>query len=177
MAQQQQQMPAESAMPNILDYAQSTDARVERAPPSAMGSKYYDSDSDSDDYKGATPACRRRRMLLTVALAAAVVLIIMILYYMFSHGGLAKGLTRNGWVVYYRHGCGYCTRQKIVLGGKFHKFIECDSSGKQIGGYTTHPPLPCNSPTITGYPFWYNTHTKATRVGLQETAALEKMAR
>jgi hypothetical protein len=172
-------MPAESAVPNILDYTQSTESLPTRGP--AMDSTGdYDSD---DDYNGAidakrhmSPECRRRRMLLTVALAVAVVLIIVILYYMFSHCGLAKGLIRNGWIVYYRHGCGYCTKQKSALGGKFHKYIECDPSGKQIGGYTAHPPLPCNSPAITGYPFWYNTHTKATRVGLQDAAALKKMA-
>lgn len=130
-----------------------------------------DSDSDSDDNP-----CMTRKTLLAVALAVAVVLIIVILYYMFSPRTLAKGLARCGWIVYYRQGCGYCTKQKHVLGGKFHKYIECDTSGNQIGGYTTSPPLPCNSPTITGFPFWYNTRTKETRVGLQDAGSLEKMA-
>ncbi|NBQ42739.1 MAG: hypothetical protein EBU23_09500, partial [Mycobacteriaceae bacterium] len=111
-------MPVKSDMPNILDYTQSTERPPTRGP--AMDSTGdYDSDDDYNGANGAkhhmSPESRRRRMLLTVALAVAVVLIIVILYYMFSHCGLAKGLIRNGWVVYYRQGCGYCTKQKIAL--------------------------------------------------------------
>ena len=113
---------------------------------------------------------------MAVALAVAVVLIIVILYYVFLPRSLSKNLARRGWTVYYRKGCGYCTKQKQVLGGDFHKYIECDTNGNQLGGYTTSPPLPCNSPQITGFPFWYNTKNQKTHVGYQDIRALENMA-
>lgn len=117
-----------------------------------------------------------RKTLTAVLLAIAIVLILVILYHMVQPGRLAKSLAHRGWIVYYRPGCGYCTKQKQVLGGKFKNFIECDTKGNLVGGYTSHPELPCNSPIIKGFPFWYNTRTKKFRTGLQDTSSLEKMA-
>jgi len=117
-----------------------------------------------------------RKTLVAVLLAIAIMLILVILYHMFLPRGLAKDLAHRGWIVYYRLGCRYCTKQKQILGGKFSKFIECDAKGNQIGGYTSHPELPCNSPIIKGFPFWYNTRTKKFRTGLQDISALKQMA-
>jgi hypothetical protein len=126
---------------------------------------------------GQDTSCKSRIPLLTGALAVVVVLIIVVLYYMWSPCMLAKDLAHCDWIVYYRQGCGYCTKQKHVLSGKFHKYIECDTSGRQIGGYTSNPPLACDSPIITGFPFWYNTRTQKTRAGLQDIGELRKMVR
>lgn len=124
--------------------------------------------------------CFTHALLKAVALAAVVVLIIMVMCRMAgsskgsskgspkgSSKALVKHLADCGWVVYYRRGCGHCTKQKEVLGGNYKKYIECDANGVQLSGYTTKPPVACNSPQIKGFPFWYNTKTGDTRLGFQ----------
>ena len=131
------------------------------------------------DYGATHPGekeCFTHSLLKAVALAAVVVLVIMVMCRM---AGLSKGSSKGsskslvkhlagcGWVVYYRRGCGHCTKQKEVLGGNYKKYIECDENGVQLSGYTTKPPIACNSPQIKGFPFWYNTKTGDTRLGFQ----------
>jgi hypothetical protein len=126
-------------------------------------------------------------MLKAVAFAVVIVLVVMVICRLAysseddssdslkrSH---AKRLAGCGWIVYYLQGCGYCTKQKEALGGDYKNYIECNRQGDQLSGYTTTPPIACNSPQINGYPFWYNTKTKETREGLQGVDALKKMAR
>lgn len=117
---------------------------------------------------------------VVISIAVIVVSIIMICHHMPSvtSSSVSTRLAQGGWVVYYRQGCGYCTAQKQVLawGNKQpHNYIECDMRGKQVGGLFP-PPVPCNSPTITGFPFWLNTRTGETRAGLQSINALNTMA-
>lgn len=134
--------------------------------------------------------CFSRTLLKSVAFAVIIVLVIMVMCRLaYSSddessddskrslkGSHAKRLAGCGWIVYYLQGCGYCTKQKEVLGGKYKNYIECNRQGDQLSGYTTTPPIACNSPQISGYPFWYNTKTKDTRGGLQGVDALKKMA-
>lgn len=136
--------------------------------------------------------CFSRMLLKSVAFAVVIVLVIMVMCRLaYSSedessddskgsslkGSQAKRLASCGWIVYYLQGCGYCTKQKEVLGGDYKNYIECNRQGDQLSGYTTTPPIACNSPQINGYPFWYNTKTKDTRGGLQGVDALKKMAR
>lgn len=104
------------------------------------------------------------------------VLVLLILFFMWFSKKLSRRLARAGWIVYYRYGCGYCTKQKEVLNNDFKQFIECDQYGNIIAGYTTNPPISCSDPNIQGFPFWYNTRTGAVRFGLQDTSALEQMS-
>ena len=130
--------------------------------------------------------CFSHTLLKAVALAAVVLLVIMVMCRMAgmagmaggsSKGSLVKHLANCGWVVYYLQGCGYCTKQKNILGGGYKKYIECDRNGDQLSGYTTKPPIACNSRQIDGFPFWYNTKTRETRRGLQDIDTLKDMAR
>ena len=166
--QQTPDMALNQPMPNILDYTQ---------PRILVNYTGNDSSSSSSDSDSDSEMCISRKMLKSLAMAIAIVLIIMILYYLLVPGTLSKKLAKCGWIVYYRQGCGFCTKQKQVLRGDFENYIECDMSGNQIGGYTTKPPIPCNSSVITGFPFWYNTRTKDTKVGLQTLESLKEMAK
>jgi hypothetical protein len=116
--------------------------------------------------------CFSHTLLKAIVLAAVVLLVIMVMCRMAGMAGgepksLVKHLADCGWVVYYRRGCGHCSKQKEVLGGNYKKYIECDENGVQLSGYTTKPPIACNSPQIKGFPFWYNTKTRETRLGFQ----------
>jgi hypothetical protein len=135
-----------------------------------------------------TEKCSTHTLLKAVAFAVVVMLVIMVICqlaypssdesedgsFKSSH---ARRLASCGWIVYYLKGCGYCTKQKEALGGGYKNYIECDRQGNQLSGYTTTPPIACNSSQIEGYPFWYNTKTEDTRQGLQGVDALKKMAR
>lgn len=113
--------------------------------------------------------------MLAAVLAVAVLLLIVIMYYVVDDSCLAKRLARSGWTVYYRKGCHYCKKQKSVLDGKFRQTVKCDVDGSLLRSYTATPALSCKDPIITGFPFWYNTRTKDTRVGLQSKEKLELM--
>ena len=149
---------AYAPQPNIMAYAQPVSHRR-----SAPATQPYDK-------------MKQRKVMLMVTLAVAIVLIIFIMFTMFSPKALRHSLARCGWVMYSRVGCGYCTKQKELLGGHYGKTIECDTCGNQVGGYTSTPPIPCKSPMIKGFPFWYNVRTQQTRTGLQDIASMEKMA-
>jgi hypothetical protein len=124
-------------------------------------------------------SCFSHTLLKAIVLAAVVLLVIMVMCRMAgsSEGSLVKRLANCGWVVYYLQGCGYCTKQKSILGGNYKKYIECDRNGDQLSGYTTKPPIACDSRQIDGFPFWYNTKTRETQRGLQNIDALKDMAR
>ncbi len=102
--------------------------------------------------------------------------IIWFVYYMSPARVLTRRLIRAGWVLYTRPGCPYCVRQENVLRGKFWKRISC-RGGKAESGYTSHPPLKCNDPSITGFPYWYNHLSPAkSSAGLKNWQQLQKMA-
>jgi hypothetical protein len=113
--------------------------------------------------------------VMVMVLAVSIVLILLIMVSLCSR--TRHRLARRGWVLYTLTGCGYCTQQLDLLGGQYSKTVKCNSREKQIGGYTHTPPIPCNSPMINGYPFWYNARTHQSRSGVQDTAALDQMAR
>jgi hypothetical protein len=115
-----------------------------------------------------------KRVMCAVAIAAVVVLLIVFLYHIIGRFIRDRRVEDRGWIVYYREGCSACTKQKQIL-GPYAKFVECNTKGQVTGGYTTHPPLPCTSPLIKGFPFWYNTKTKDSRVGVLDADALKKM--
>jgi hypothetical protein len=124
-----------------------------------------------------------------MAFAAAIILLLAVVWSMCNflaagpaRGGpmahaLAKQLAHRGWVAYYLRGCGHCTKQRSILGGAPHVHFECDRSGAVLGRPAGHPPIACNSPQITGYPYWYNAKTREGRAGVQTLKSLEQMAR
>ena len=175
------QQPA--AMPNILDYSQPVAQNAPAAPPmlaapympavspyAPAASPYARGMFSGDMFSGN----KLRLALRAVAVAVVVVLLIVILYKVLSPFVRDRRIEDHGWVVYYRKGCGACTKQKQIL-GPYKNSVECGADGKVITSYIKTPPLPCNSPLIKGFPFWYNTKTKASRVGVQDAAALKRM--
>jgi len=83
-------------------------------------------------------------------------------------------LAEQGWVFYTRPGCPWCTKQLAACGGAYPAVVECNGSpdaAKKFPGA-----LSCDDPKIVGFPFWYNTKTKDTRVGMQNEAALAALA-
>jgi len=82
---------------------------------------------------------------------------------------VAEALMGSGWTLYTRPGCGYCTKQLKIVGSKFTRTVDCSPNANGT-------PMACSDPSITGFPFWKNSKTGATRVGLQELSELEKMA-
>ena len=111
-----------------------------------------------------------------IMLAVFVIVVICIIVYWFINKDLSKRLARKGWMVYYKQGCYYCDKQKGALNYKFRNYVECDSNGYQVGGFTNSPPLSCGSSEITGYPFWYNMSTGETKPGFQDIESLTMMA-
>jgi len=121
----------------------------------------------------------------------AVVAIVLLIYFSVRpnqpKGGTSKGLQRNGWVLYTRPGCGFCDKQRTLLGSKFlntqGNVTDCGSSvarGAPVltGGSNPAPaPAPvCGDPRIVAYPFWYCKTTGEIRVGLQDANQLREMA-
>jgi len=132
-------------------------------------------DSDSDGGCGSALAGR-------LLIAAVVVLTLLAAYMYLSPSGrariLAGRLAREGWFVYYLHGCGHCAAQDKLLRGKFRNVVVCgrDGSAEDDPPGSVAPPLTCGSSAIRGYPFWANARTHKTRAGVQPLEALKKMA-
>jgi hypothetical protein len=110
-----------------------------------------------------------------LAIALAVLIIICVIVYWFLNKDLSRRLARKGWMVYYKQGCYYCDKQKTTLNYKFNNYVECDSNGYQISGFTSSPPFNCGSPEISGYPFWYNMNTGESKPGYQDLESLTMM--
>lgn len=94
---------------------------------------------------------------------------------------LAGALERRGWLLYVRDGCGYCTQQKDMFPRGFRATVKC---GAPLPALSALPapvvgvaPPSCQDPRITGFPFWFNTQTGASKVGLQSLSSLHQMAR
>lgn len=75
---------------------------------------------------------------------------------------LTVGLANKGWVLYSKPGCGACDAQKRLLGEPYLSTIECE--GAKCSGVTRR------------FPFWLNTTTDESRVGLQSLGSLAAMA-
>jgi hypothetical protein len=169
--------PAE-LQPSILAYSQAVPPRMPSVyyptdqPQSHQGGPAEDSDDESEDADDGD-SYGPRKMLLAVCLAVAVVLIIVILYCMFSPHTLVRGLTRCGWTVYLLEDCTFCDKQMRLLNG-FRQYVLCGKDGKRRHSYAAVPPKQCAE--IKSYPFWFNVKTGESRVGYQDTAALQKMA-
>lgn len=106
-------------------------------------------------------------------IAAIIILIIILVlaYYFKLNSALrakVKSISDAGWVVYYSDGCGFCGKQKELLPGVAS--VKCNIGGRptDINLNGADPPLACDNPIITGFPFWYNTKTKETKVGVQQ---------
>lgn len=113
------------------------------------------------------------RVLKSIAIAVAIVLIILILYHVFASESLVSKLEQSGWVVYYLRGCRYCTKQRQVFDGHYDNYVEINAHGRQVEGID--PPIPCNSPLLTGFPLWYNVYSREIKVGMQDKESLNMM--
>ena len=69
----------------------------------------------------------------------------------------------SGWQLYMRKGCPHCTHQKDALNG-FKNYIEYKPDGSILENpMNISPAIPFGE--IKGFPMWYNTTTKATKMG------------
>jgi hypothetical protein len=121
------------------------------------------------EYFPSPPSAHHMRTALIIAGVA--VLLVFAAYKLFAPKALAHTLTGKGWVAYFMTGCGYCDKQRELLGSTFTSFVVC-TNGAPTSGIA--PPTPCGQ--FTSFPTWYNTKTKETRVGYQNAAALASMA-
>lgn len=151
--------------PSILDSVVSTQQGGDNSS-SSSGYSGYGPDDRCDSGKGTAK---------TLTIAVAIVLVIIILFYVLtpSRGGISSKLAKNGWILYTRDGCGYCTKQLNELGGHYPKIVRCAQGGKLIKSDVDNPPLTCGQ--ITGFPTWVNTKTGDKKVGLQKHHDLESM--
>lgn len=107
--------------------------------------------------------------LAIVAVAAIVLLLIIIMYFVrppaqeeFSGKSLGEALTKNGWVLFTRTGCGYCQMQMDELGGSYSGCVKCDKPNACPGD-------------INAYPTWLNIITGEKVEGYQTSAQLKKL--
>jgi hypothetical protein len=115
-----------------------------------------------------------------VGIAALAVLAVVLILYMARGRGqdLAGALERRGWLLYVRDGCGYCTQQKDMFKNGFRAIVKCGAPpppGAALPPVVGAPPT-CQDPRITGFPYWFNTQTGVSKVGLQNLNALRQMA-
>lgn len=130
-------------------------------------SQQFYSAPEGDTVYVALPAPRRRKRTSAFVTALLVVLLVVLIAWLFQRhrrAKLASRLARDGWVLYTRPGCGYCTKQAAVLGvKKYAREISCQLGSKGL----------CDK--IKGFPHWYNMRTHASRTGLQTRRELEDM--
>ncbi|MEI6568236.1 MAG: hypothetical protein WCR20_16275 [Verrucomicrobiota bacterium] len=91
---------------------------------------------------------------------------------------LGAQLAEQGWVLYTRPGCPWCTKQMDVL-GNYPNLVVCDgsASGKvSPDAQKLTGVLSCNSEKITGFPFWHNVKTGVMGSGMQSEANLRELA-
>ncbi len=108
-----------------------------------------------------------------IILSMIVIIVIMIILCCYraltSPRGLSCDLARKGWVLYTTKGCGYCSQQLRTLGGHYQNLVVCGgNAGKSSAD------LKCED--ISGFPYWYNTHSKEERLGAQSYHELKQMA-
>lgn len=87
--------------------------------------------------------------------------------------GLAERLAERGWTVSLSRDCGYCHKQVALLPG-FRRYVLYGPGGAILDGYTRAPPVGYGA--LPAFPYWYNTQTGEARAGLQDAAALGRMA-
>lgn len=89
---------------------------------------------------------------------------------------LSDQLAHSGWVVYLKDGCSFCKDQMGTLGWKFRNFVYCNKEKSACTNRIENMVhFKCDSPLITGYPFWYNLKTKKYRAGYQSAGQLHSM--
>jgi hypothetical protein len=121
--------------------------------------------------KGIVPIKYQDEGITMIGIAAVIVMMIIIIYLIWSSFdmGIAQRLSMAGWVLYLSDGCEFCNQQlKILKTQNYHPSIKCGV----YSGDSTH--IPCSE--LTGFPTWYNVHTKEKRVGLQKLHDLKTMA-
>jgi len=109
--------------------------------------------------------------VIIIAMIIIMIIIIICCCYraMTSSRDLSCGLAKKGWVLYITKGCGYCSQQIRTLGGDYQNLIVCgnENTGKNSSD------LKCED--ISGFPYWYNPHTKEERLGAQNYYELKQM--
>jgi hypothetical protein len=121
--------------------------------------------------KGIVTKCQDDSITL-IGIAAIIIMIIIIIYLIWTSFDmdLARRLSMAGWVLYLSDGCEFCKKQLNIL--KTHNYQPHIKCGVYSESMT--PPIPCSE--VTGFPTWYNVHTKEKRVGLQNLRELKTMA-
>jgi hypothetical protein len=65
---------------------------------------------------------------------------------------LSRDLADRGWYVFTASYCGFCTKQKQIIGNNYPNIVECDT---KIGS----PPSGLSCSSVHAYPTWYNAKT------------------
>lgn len=96
----------------------------------------------------------------------------------FTHGGLSNGGNKNnftnkddpsGWQLYLSTTCRHCTEQKKKLNG-FHTYAEYNEHYQLVTNHINGKLCPFKK--IKAFPFWYNTKTKETKMGIYNPCTL-----
>jgi hypothetical protein len=114
-----------------------------------------------------------RPLTVRIALQAILVTILVLVAYRYARiawprwrqSRLGHRLAKQGWVLYARAGCGYCTKQAKLFPGGYPNTVHCDGAAAATA--------PCSA--IKGFPHWRNSKTGVERVGYQDAAALTAM--
>jgi hypothetical protein len=110
-------------------------------------------------------ACLLLLILFIAAIAAAA--------RMWRRVVLAEALAADGWVLYTRPGCAYCSKQLAVLGvARYSKQMVC---GPGASALAPMGPVLCKDVPV--FPYWVNERTLEARAGLQHRRQLWGMLR
>lgn len=111
----------------------------------------------------ASPKVKKSSNRLLIALVIVLVLVIAYAAMRFwKKKSLGDHLASQGWVLYTKPGCGFCTKQLALLGARYPKTVVC--SGQNPA---------CKK--IQAFPLWANVKTHKTRTGFQGQKQLEGM--
>lgn len=130
---------------------------------------------------------------LFIALCVIVVIILLAWWWSSRQQPLVNQLASQGWMLYTKPGCSYCTAQYAELGiydGAYPNQVVCDSPPSPLGpgGTPVFPidpkqlkkaigqtlgPIACED--VPGFPYWINAKNGDYRVGLQRQADLQAM--
>lgn len=91
----------------------------------------------------------------------------------FAPNSLQAKLAEQKWIVYTASWCGFCKRQKEIIGSDYIYLTECDKDSNVKAPSDAKFILPCDS--VHAYPTWFNTNTGQKLEGYQSEEQLNAL--